>query len=87
MAVILDIMRRCCFCNTLLPAGDSGNNPEPLRHSGRCCDRCNLIYVTAAKLLLAQSPNADEQEQAEIVEAVNRCVNEDMRNRTHDTIT
>ena len=30
---------------------DLGNNPKPLMSSGKCCDKCDMIFVTPARLL------------------------------------
>ena len=27
-----------------------GNNPEPVKDHGQCCDECNLTYVIPARL-------------------------------------
>lgn len=43
----------CCIC------GDSfsgfGNNPAPIRLSGRCCDPCNFRFVIRARLIEMQN--------------------------------
>ena len=50
----------CCFCGSEIKG--FGNNPAPLRQSGRCCDSCNLQYVTLARYLLLQSKSSGEDE-------------------------
>ena len=40
---------KCCICGETVRA--YGNNPFPVRVSGRCCDLCNYIYVIPARLL------------------------------------
>lgn len=43
---------RCCICGK--PYTGHGNNAEPLRENGRCCDRCNHLVV-AARILADRS--------------------------------
>ena len=38
----------CCICGE--ECRGYGNNPEPFKHEGRCCDACNLHYVIPARL-------------------------------------
>ena len=38
----------CCICGE--PIEGYGNNPEPYKHEGRCCDACNLKFVIPARL-------------------------------------
>lgn len=38
----------CCICGE--PLEGYGNNPEPYKHEGRCCDACNLKFVIPARL-------------------------------------
>lgn len=38
----------CCICGE--PIVGYGNNPEPYRHEGRCCDGCNMHFVIPARL-------------------------------------
>lgn len=38
----------CCICGE--ECTGYGNNPEPFKHEGRCCDACNLHYVIPARL-------------------------------------
>ncbi len=40
----------CCICGE--PIKGFGNNPEPYRHSGRCCDACNIKFVIPARLMV-----------------------------------
>lgn len=42
----------CCICGE--PIEGYGNNPEPYKHEGRCCDACNLKFVIPARLALMQ---------------------------------
>ena len=39
---------KCCFCGKEITG--YGNNPEPVKHEGRCCDRCNVEIVIKARL-------------------------------------
>lgn len=34
---------KCCICNKEIIG--KGNNPQPLRQNGRCCDVCNFSVV------------------------------------------
>ena len=47
----------CCICGE--ECYGYGNNPEPFKHEGRCCDACNLHYVIPARL--AQLNNKEEE--------------------------
>lgn len=38
----------CCICGE--PIEGYGNNPEPYKHEGRCCDACNLKFVIPARI-------------------------------------
>ena len=38
----------CCICGE--PLEGQGNNPEPYRHEGRCCDACNIKFVLPARM-------------------------------------
>lgn len=38
----------CCICGE--PIEGYGNNPEPYKHEGRCCDACNMKFVIPARL-------------------------------------
>lgn len=38
----------CCICGETVDG--YGNNPEPYKHTGRCCDNCNLKFVIPARL-------------------------------------
>lgn len=46
----------CCICGE--PIEGYGNNPEPYKHEGRCCDACNLEFVIPARL--AELNNQEE---------------------------
>ena len=41
--------QKCCICNTYFVG--YGNNPAPVKHSGRCCDSCNTGKVIPARLI------------------------------------
>lgn len=45
-------VRRCVLCGAVLPKGEYGNNPEPLKpfSSGVCCNDCNMNKVIPARL-------------------------------------
>lgn len=38
----------CCICGK--PYRGYGNNPEPVKSEGRCCDECNKTIVLRAKV-------------------------------------
>ncbi len=38
----------CCICGE--PSEGYGNNPDPYKNAGRCCDACNLKFVIPARL-------------------------------------
>ena len=38
----------CCICGE--PNEGYGNNPDPYKNAGRCCDACNLKFVIPARL-------------------------------------
>ena len=38
----------CVFCGD--DVGQWGNNPNPVKDEGRCCDNCNLTIVIPARL-------------------------------------
>lgn len=40
--------KECCICGKTLER--QGNNPEPIRFNGECCDFCNAMYVVPARL-------------------------------------
>lgn len=41
-------MKKCCICGKKYEG--FGNNPEPVKNKGRCCDACNEKYVIFARL-------------------------------------
>lgn len=40
----------CCICGE--ECVGYGNNPEPYKHEGKCCDACNLHFVIPARMAL-----------------------------------
>ena len=38
----------CCICGNEFEG--FGNNPEPVKSEGRCCDKCNQEVVIPARL-------------------------------------
>ena len=38
----------CCICGNRFRG--FGNNPEPVKKDGECCDNCNDEYVVPARL-------------------------------------
>jgi len=45
-------VRRCVICGKVLPKGEYGNNPEPIKpySSGVCCNECNMNQVLPSRL-------------------------------------
>lgn len=41
-----------CLCGRLCSGW--GNNPDPLKDEGRCCDQCNTEKVIPARIALMQ---------------------------------
>lgn len=39
---------KCCICGK--PVEGHGNNPAPVKASGRCCNSCNITKVIPARL-------------------------------------
>lgn len=46
--------RICCICGK--PIEGWGNNPNPIKKSGECCDQCNQDYVLQARIVNAYKP-------------------------------
>ena len=40
----------CCICGAKIKDRDS-NNPRPVKYEGRCCDKCDKIYVLPMRVL------------------------------------
>ena len=49
----------CCICGE--PIDGYGNNPEPYKHSGVCCDACNTKFVIPARLAQLQTEEEEEE--------------------------
>ena len=43
-----EIKYTCCICGK--KAEGFGNNPQPIKDKGRCCDACNAEVVIPARL-------------------------------------
>lgn len=41
-------LKRCCLCGKVF--NGYGNDPWPVKDSGRCCDKCNTEKVIPARL-------------------------------------
>ena len=48
----------CCICGE--ECHGYGNNPEPFKHEGRCCDACNFRFVIPARLAAAETKEEEE---------------------------
>ena len=45
----IDIVKhKCCICGKVFTG--YGNNPDPVKKNGRCCDDCDNRYVIPARL-------------------------------------
>lgn len=55
-------VRRCVICGVVLPKGEYGNNPEPIKpfSSGVCCNECNMSQVIPARLKSTHTKEQDE---------------------------
>ena len=42
----------CCLCEVI--AVGYGNNPQPIKKEGRCCDECNADQVIPARFELTK---------------------------------
>ena len=45
---------KCCICKNEIDG--FGNNPQPYKKRGRCCDDCNSYYVIPYRILLLIKP-------------------------------
>lgn len=52
---------KCCICGIEIKG--YGNNPEPVRHDGECCDSCNGMYVIPARLKIYFGTKNDKKEE------------------------
>jgi len=41
-------MKTCCICDKQFEG--FGNNPDPIKRDGYCCDDCNLMVVVPARI-------------------------------------
>lgn len=48
-----EIIYTCCICGWLTKG--YGNNPQPVKPEGRCCDTCNSMHVIPARLKMLMS--------------------------------
>lgn len=39
---------KCCICGCEIVG--YGNNPDPVKLKGRCCDTCDWMYVIPARM-------------------------------------
>lgn len=54
-------VRKCCICSKGMPVGYYGNNPEPIKISGVCCDECNRNVVIPARLVRISQRGTKEE--------------------------
>lgn len=43
---------KCVICGKVFTGW--GNNPEPVKHKGRCCDECNINVVVPMRIRLME---------------------------------
>lgn len=46
---VIEPSKICCLCGK--PYTGYGNNPDPIKKSGRCCDNCNNNKVIPARIV------------------------------------
>ena len=51
---------KCVICGEEIE-GKYGNNPDPIRSEGRCCDTCNFKYVVPYRILIAGMKDDDKR--------------------------
>ena len=57
-------MRKCCICGKQLTG--MGNNPFPVKTSGRCCDNCNIKFVIPERIKQMVKDVSDNKEKEEV---------------------
>jgi hypothetical protein len=50
--IMTNIKFKCCICGIIV--GGYGNNPNPIKKQGKCCDECNADQVIPARLELTK---------------------------------
>ena len=50
---------KCVLCKEHLSGTPYGNNPQPIRKKGKCCDRCNNDKVIPARMKLVPKLNGN----------------------------
>lgn len=56
-------VKKCCICGKEF-AG-FGNNPEPVKHDGECCDECNMQYVIPERIAMIAEIIGERKENEE----------------------
>jgi hypothetical protein len=54
---------KCCICNKeieVVGSWDLGCDARPIAE-GRCCHKCDTIYVTSARIKIYESPNREHE--------------------------
>lgn len=46
----VEFIKTCCICGKDFTG--YGNNPDPVKTDGKCCDECNLTVVIPARMRL-----------------------------------
>lgn len=60
-----DKVKKCCICGKEFTG--FGNNPEPVKHDGECCNECNMQYVIPERIAaLAESLHENKEVQKEL---------------------
>ncbi len=70
----------CCICGA--DYGRYGNNPDPVKSSGRCCDTCNATVVIPARLSMMGFSAEEDEIMAQMYEIEDKAnpTEEDLKN-------
>lgn len=47
----MDKSKKCCICGAEIKG--HGHNPQPVKGSGECCDKCNITTVIPQRLKIS----------------------------------
>ena len=48
---------KCVICEKTFEG--FGNNPDPIKGKGRCCDSCNMVYVIPLRISIFRLEGGD----------------------------
>lgn len=71
---IIECENKCCICKNELIG--YGNNPDPVKDFGRCCDDCNASEVVPARLTLMFQENTENMKR--VCKRCNRATGPDL---------